>query len=322
MVLVFSAVSGLAAAATPGGGTVSEANPSVSWTGASYVAAETALPEQCPPADPGNLVCDHFALTIDIPSNFWSLHSGGVSIQITWASSDNDFDLYVYNSGGTLVGSSAQGGTTSEAVFLLFPVPGVYEVRVVPFLVVNSGYSGSATLTFTPGPPTPNPTRPTGGIAVGPSIVADPLRTEGEPMIHVDKDGNIWESGPWGTSTSQSFVHRSTDRGDSFHIVSPIEARPDPPPGGGDTDIVTDDQGFAYFVDLEGLVNLGVAVSNDGGNTWKKNPLAVDPAQDRQWFAVDNGATSGTADNTIFLTVHQLAGGIQVYSSPGSTGSS
>ena len=322
MVLVFSAVSGLAAAATPGGGTVSEANPSVSWTGASYVAAETALPEQCPPADPGNLVCDHFALTIDIPSNFWSLHSGGVSIQITWASSDNDFDLYVYNSGGTLVGSSAQGGTTSEAVFLLFPVPGVYEVRVVPFLVVNSGYSGSATLTFTPGPPTPNPTRPTGGIAVGPSIVADPLRTEGEPMIHVDKDGNPWESGPWGTSTSQSFVHRSTDRGDSFHIVSPIEARPDPPPGGGDTDIVTDDQGFAYFVDLEGLVNLGVAVSNDGGNTWKKNPLAVDPAQDRQWFAVDNGATSGTADNTIFLTVHQLAGGIQVYSSPGSTGSS
>src|SRR5207247_778111 len=80
-------------------------------------------------------------------------------------------------------GSPAQGRTTAEAVFLLFPVPGVYEVRVVPFLVVNSGYSGSANLTFTPGPPTPNPTRPTGGIAVGPSIVADPLRTEGEPMI-------------------------------------------------------------------------------------------------------------------------------------------
>src|SRR5207237_1271089 len=83
----------------------------------------------------------------------------------------------------------------------------------------------------------------------------------------------------------------------------------DPPPGGGDTDIVTDDQGFAYFVDLEGLVNLGVAVSNDGGNTWKKNPLAVNPAQDRQWFAVDNGATSGAGDNTIFLTVHELADG-------------
>src|SRR5207247_49299 len=76
MVLVFSAVSAPAAAATPGGGTVSAANPSISWTGASYLAAETALPEQCPPADPGNLVCDHFALTIDIPSNFWPLHSG------------------------------------------------------------------------------------------------------------------------------------------------------------------------------------------------------------------------------------------------------
>src|SRR5207247_8619996 len=123
-------------------------------------------------------------------------------------------------------------------------------------------------------------------------------------------------------STPQSVGHRSTDSGESFPIVPPVEARPDPPPGGGDTDIVTDDQGFAYFVDLEGLVNLGVAVSNDGGNTWKKNPLAVDPAQDRQWFAVDNGATAGTGDHTILLTVHELAGGIQVYSSPGSTGSS
>src|SRR5204862_7219962 len=165
----FPAVPAPAAAATPGGGTVSAANPSISWTGASSLAADTALPEQCPPADPGNLLCDHFALPIDIPSNFWTLHSGGVSIQITWASSDNDFDLYVYNSGGTLVGASAQGGTTSEAGALLFPVPGAYEGRVVPFLVVNSGYSGSANLTFTPGPPTPNPTRPTGGIAVGPS---------------------------------------------------------------------------------------------------------------------------------------------------------
>src|SRR5437762_13623589 len=97
-------------------------------------------------------------------------------------------------------------------------------------------------------------------------------------MIHVDKDGNLWESGPWGTSTSQSFVHRSTDRGDSFHIVSPIEARPDPPPGGGDSDIVTDVQVFEYFVDLEGLVILGVAVSIACGNACKKNTSARTPA--------------------------------------------
>jgi len=321
IVLVVSVVSIPVRAASLPSGTVSAGSPSLTWSGALYTMS-TPVPDVCPPgSDPLNAQCDHFFLTIDIPSDFWTQHSGGVAVGIAWATSDNDFDLYVYNSQGFQVASSASGGTTSEAAFVDFPAPGVYEVRVVPFLVIASDYQGSATLSFTPGPPVPNPTRPTGGIAFGPSTVADPLRTEGEPMIHVDRDGNIWESGPWGTSTEMSFVHRSTDRGDSFHIVSPIEARPDPPPGGGDTDVITDDQGFAYFVDLEALLNLGVAVSNDGGNTWKKNAVAADPAQDRQWFAVDNGAGSGAGDNTIFLSVHEIVGGMQVYSSPGSTGS-
>src|SRR6266566_1149466 len=320
IVLLVSVISIPARAASPSSGAVSQSSPSLTWNSPFYVMS-TPVPEACPAAaDPANVRCDHFFLTIDVPATFWTQNTGGVAIRITWLSSDNDFDLYVYNSGGTQVASSGAGGTTSEAVFLEFPAPGVYEVRVVPFLVLGSDYQGSATLAFTPGGPVPNPTRPTGGIAFGPSTVADPVRTEGEPMIHVDRDGNIWESGPWGTSTQMSFVHRSTDGGDSFHLTSSTQ-RPDAPPGGGDTDIVTDDQGFAYFVDLEGLANLGVAVSNDGGNTWRKNPIAVDPAQDRQWYAVDNGASSDASDNTIFLTVHELAAGMEVYSSPGSTGS-
>ena len=212
IVLVLSVVSIPAGAANPSGGTVSPASSSLSWSGALYPLMSTPVPEACPPAsDPANVRCDHFSLTIDVPSDFWALHSGGVAIRITWASSDNDFDLYVYNPQGVQVGSSAAGGTTTEAVFLLLPAPGAYEVRVVPFLVMNSDYQGSAVLSFTAGPPVPNPIRPTGGIAFGPSTVADPLRTEGEPMIHVDRDGNIWESGPWGTSTQMSFVHKSTD---------------------------------------------------------------------------------------------------------------
>src|SRR3989475_6225194 len=319
IVLLVSVVSIPVRAASPSSGAVSQSSPSLTWNGPLYVMS-TPVPEACPPAaDPANVRCDHFFLTIDVPATFWTQNTGGVAIRITWLSSDNDFDLYVYNPEGTQVASSASGGTTSEAVFLEFPAPGVYEVRVVPFLVLGSDYQGSAILTFTPGAPVPNPTHPTGGIAFGPSTVADPVRTEGEPMIHVDHTGNIWESGPWGAATQMSFVHRSTDGGDSFHPTSSA-MRPDAPPGGGDTDIVTDDQGFAYFVDLEGLANLGAAVSNDGGNTWKKNPIAADPAQDRQWYAVDNGATSAASDNTIFLTVHELAAGMEGYSSPGPMG--
>jgi pre-peptidase len=307
--------------ADPASGTVSPTNLSTAWAGQHYALAATTLPEQCPPAaDPLNVLCDHFFLTVDVPSDFWNKHTGQVTIRIEWPSSDNDFDLYVYDPGGGLAGSSAAGGTTREEVALLAPQPGQYEVRVVPFLIIDSGYNGQAELFFTPGGPTPNPIRPTGGIVFAPSVIVDSQRTEGEPVVHVDQSGTIWESGPWGTTTQNSFVHKSVDAGDSYHIDS-VGLRPDPPPGGGDTDIVTDDQGFAYFVDLESLVNLGVAVSNDGGNSWRKNPVGVQSSgDDRQWFAVDNGPTSGAGDNTVFLTFRQVGSGLRVFSTPGSTG--
>jgi hypothetical protein len=77
-----------------------------------------------------------------------------------------------------------------------------------------------------------------------------------------------------------------------------------------------------YFVDLEGpLTELGVSVSNDNGNTWRKNPAALQQAVvDRQWLAVDNGATAGAFDNTIFLAFHTSALGTYIYASPGSQG--
>ena len=311
-----------ARAANPATGSVSDLSPNATWTGQSYLLGATTLPEQCPPTtDPLNALCDHFFLSISVAPDFWNSHTGQVTIRIEWPSSGNDFDLYVYRPDGALAGSSASGGTTLEEVSILAPPPGTYEVRVVPFLVFDSGYNGQASLLFSPGGPTPNPILPTGGIAFAPSVVVDAQRTEGEPIVHVDRAGNIWESGPWGTTTVQSFIHKSVDGGDSFHIVSATGLRPDTPPGGGDTDVTTDDQGFAYFVDLEALANLGVAVSNDGGNTWRKNAAAVAVAGvDRQWFAVDNGPTSSATDNTVFLTVRQVGTGIRVFSTPGSTG--
>jgi len=289
-------------AATPPGGTITDTAPSASWQGQFYTLAFTADPAQCPgAADTLNLVCDHFYLNINLPGTFWQTHTGSVLITIQWTSNSNDFDLYIYRqSDGQQVGSSASGGTTSEQVALQNPMPGVYEVRAVPFLVVSSGYTGSALLAFTTGGPTPNPSFPTGGISFGAHTIVDPQRTEGEPLVHIDQAGNIWETGPWGFSTAQGFVARSTDNGNSFHIVSPTGLRPNPAPGGGgDTDIITDDQGNAYFADLEGLADIGVAVSNDQGNNWRENFVAaMFPVDDRQWLAIDNGPTAGVSDNT------------------------
>jgi hypothetical protein len=214
--------------------------------------------------------------------------------------------------------------------------PGVWSTQVCPFpggLVTDPATfhgtwaTSSGPVVGTPGSTQaqtsalPKVSHVAGNLTFSPAIVIDPQRTEGEPLNFWDNAGNYWESGPWGTTTNNSFIHRSTDGGQEFHVDSPDGLRPDPGPGGGDTDITLDDQGNAYFVDLESLVNLGTSVSNDNGNTWRKNAAAVqNTAVDRQWFAVDNGKTTAASDNTLFLAFHESAVGTFIYSSPGSTG--
>jgi hypothetical protein len=308
-------------AATPPSGVIGPTpGSSVTWSGGPYLLPQP-VPDGCPPP---SALCDHFQLTVDVPTSYWATHTGGADIQITWGSSNDDFDLYVYDNTGNLVGQSASGGTTSER-FLLQNAnsdQSPYEVRVVPFLTVAATYNGSATFVSQAGG-APNPPRSTGGLAFSPpATIVDSQRTEGEPINWLDPSNGYWESGPWGISTQQSFIHRSTDGGNQFNIDSPIGTRPDPAgPGGGDTDIITDDQGFAYFTDLESLLNLDCAVSNDGGQSWRRNSVCVDTVgDDRQWFAIDNGLTGAATDNTVFLGYREELG-IHIYSSPGSLGS-
>jgi hypothetical protein len=324
---------GSATAAAPPAGTIGPApGTTASWQGQFYPTGTVQpVPETCPPPAP---TCDHFSLTVNVPASHWNTNTGGADISITWASADDDFDLYVYDNTGAEVGRSAAGGTTSEQVFIqsasLAGSP--YEVRVVPFLILSvpgADYDGTATFVSQAGGPAPNPVRSTGGLAFSPpATVVDGQRTEGEPLNWINPlNGDYWETGPWGFSTGQSFIHRSVDGGDQFNIVSFQRLRPNlSPAGGGDSDIVTDDQGFAYFADLEGLVEIGCAVTNDNGNNWKTNPACVATTlDDRQWLAMDNGSNTssgalGTADNTVFHAYRQVPLGSFIYSSPGSTG--
>src|SRR5207245_1055205 len=69
-------------ATTPSGGTVTPTAKSVSWQGHSYTAAVVADPSQCPPAslDPGDAVCDHFTLTVNVDPSYWDTHVGGAQV--------------------------------------------------------------------------------------------------------------------------------------------------------------------------------------------------------------------------------------------------
>jgi hypothetical protein len=130
---------GSAKAAAPSGGI---SNPSVAWGGQFY-GVPVIDPTLCLAGalDPLNLTCDHFSL--DVPA------AGTEQVSIGWSDPANDFDLQVYDSAGTLVAESNADGTTSESA--TFPAsPGRYEVRVVPFFVVLSGYQGSASWSASP----------------------------------------------------------------------------------------------------------------------------------------------------------------------------
>jgi hypothetical protein len=135
-----------AGASTPQGTTLSpsgDGSSSVSWTGGPYTGF-VADPEVCTSA-----TCDEHTMKLNIPADYWDSHQGSVTIDISWGSSTDDFDLYVYDGGGRLVGQSAAGGTTEESVDLGMAAPGDYTVQVVPYLTAGASYDGSATLAAT-----------------------------------------------------------------------------------------------------------------------------------------------------------------------------
>src|ERR1043166_3939111 len=278
---------------------------------------------------------DTHTTTINVPPGAYNTVTAHFTFNITWTpvadASTSDEILTVNNPDGSELASS-DGGNPSETVAAINLPGGAYKIIACGFSNAQpQPYTG--TLTITTPAPRPPPNYTTGAIKFGPANVVDAQRTEGEPLLHLDKDAKYWETGPWGFSTTQSFIHRSVDSGDQFNVVSPTALRPNPPPGGGDTTIATDDQGFAYFGDLEGaLEHLDCSVSNDKGNTWIKNPACARgpddlplTGTDRQWLAVDNGSNhtigaAGAADNTVFYVFHAVGTGHWILSSPGSTG--
>lgn len=145
MAMTIAAVAPTASASNPASTTLgpptSGSTSSVTWTGGPYTGAVLA-PEACTAA-----TCDTHAVSLEVPADYWQSHDGGVTLDISWASSTDDFDLYVDGPDGSQIASSAAGGTTSESVDLGQLAPGRYTARVVPYATAGSGYTGTAKLT-------------------------------------------------------------------------------------------------------------------------------------------------------------------------------
>jgi hypothetical protein len=124
----------------------------------------------------------------------------------------------------------------------------------------------------------------------------------------MDSQDRIYVSAPFGFSTTASYVWRSTDHGQSFHLV-PGNLSPYGKPnvtcvGGGDSGLAVDSANRLYFVDLQGLTHVSNSVSSDQGATWLSTCNAAnDVGVDRPWIAAFGDPQNGGA---LYQTVDQI----------------
>ncbi|MDD5542571.1 MAG: PPC domain-containing protein, partial [Acidobacteriia bacterium] len=254
-----------------------------------------------------NSPCDNYSLTI-VSANTGDV----VDIAITWTNPANDFDLYVYDSKGNLVGSSTGGAPETEEKVTIAAIPGTYTVTTLEFTVVASNYTGTVNLHAAPA--TIIPAFVTGGVTFSPNVTikAPVADRDGEPSDRVDFLGNAYTSGIRGvpagvdlwwfdlnpsSSTFDPQLRNPAYRGqpDSFPESSVLDVGAD---GGGDVDLAV---GFQPpSITTNGIPNLTVtslvaanvssARSQDTGLTFEKDPNASTiPSDDRQWVEALGG---------------------------------
>lgn len=145
-----------AQAADPAAGELNDETLALEWAGSGpYVApnltpfAGEPVPILCEPTVP--VTCDQYALTVNISDEFRELpenqrESVRINIDFPVTTSAEDYDLYLYDGAGTLMGESANlnGIVESITVPLKSLKNGSYTVEVIPFTPMATNYTGGA----------------------------------------------------------------------------------------------------------------------------------------------------------------------------------
>src|SRR3954463_14056797 len=93
-------------AADPSSGTVTDSATSVSWSSGPF-AVSNPTGAAGDPTCKAVTVCDDYALHVSTPPGYGSGHQLAISVQ--WANTAADFDLYVLNAAGQVIGRPAPG---------------------------------------------------------------------------------------------------------------------------------------------------------------------------------------------------------------------
>jgi hypothetical protein len=153
-----------AAAATPSGGTLSDAQQVITYTGGPFLAPNRTDPlgdggtQQCAAVV---LPCDDLALTVSLPDDYLSTRPDTlITVELASTNGTSDYDLYVLDANGEYVAIGYNAGGKESVEFEARNGVNTYTVRAVPWSARAAAFD--ATVTLRP----PDPTRDTDGDGV------------------------------------------------------------------------------------------------------------------------------------------------------------
>lgn len=287
----------VASAATPAAVTVGVGgvgSATASYTGAAVVGNADPIGQPAPQCVPTQ--CDRETVHLKAPTGWTKGHL--ISLKVTLAfdggPAGNTLDVGILDATGNPLASNtgiANGGSV-----------GVKDVPPGDYIVEVDGDIAATPTAYTGKVLASSETRvvqkanPLGKVRFSRETVADPFRLGTEPNIAVEPDGKtVYESPIFGFSTTQSFLQRSLDGGQTFKTLSllPGVGKLDQCTGGGDSDLATDQfTGDVYMIDLGGAPEVPARVSHDHGQTFASNCEAnfhdgANYFTDRQWLSTD-----------------------------------
>jgi hypothetical protein len=169
-------------AADPSSGTLSVANPDITYTSGPFVVSNPSAQAADEPVCTTQQVCDDFTLTVSVPASFENTHN--IEVRTFWDNSAEDYDIYLYQ-GNTQVKDSAS--SSNPEVMIVDAKPGTYTVRIVPFAVAGSTTTTTIALVKKPtvvAPPPPGPGTPRFHNFAAPAGMGNEA---GEPTLGVGK---------------------------------------------------------------------------------------------------------------------------------------
>jgi uncharacterized repeat protein (TIGR01451 family) len=180
-------------------------------------------------------VSDQHVVTINVPAGTYDTLDANFKFTITWADASFDEILTVLDPQGDEVGSS-DGGSNVETVVANNLPPGNYTVLACPFLAAAPvNYTGKLEITTTARTIEPSlPSAPANGLAFSAAVASDNQRDQSEPLLEIDKAGNVYDCGPTGFSNGADYAQVSTDHGDQFHMLGTPPRGQQGAGGGGD----------------------------------------------------------------------------------------